>query len=81
MIVWLVVNGIGPGLHRLVVGTRSGRPEQVVVGEVGRVDPERLALADVLVDPGQGRSRSARRALVVLAFGFPVAAKNSCAAS
>ncbi|NUT47550.1 MAG: hypothetical protein HOV94_09620 [Saccharothrix sp.] len=80
MIAWLVVDGYGLGLHRLVVCTRSGRAEQVVVGEVGRADPECLALADVLVDSVQRRSSSASRALVVPALGFPVATKNSCAA-
>ncbi|CCH30315.1 hypothetical protein ABZ816_17465 [Actinosynnema sp. NPDC047251] len=71
MRVCLVVDGLGAGLHRLVVATGDGRVDQVVIGEVGRAAPARLALADVLVECGQ-RSSAASRALIVAAFGFPV---------
>ncbi|MEV0677694.1 hypothetical protein AB0I60_14340 [Actinosynnema sp. NPDC050436] len=79
----LVVDGLGAGLHRLLLATGAGRWEQVVVGEPGRAAPARLALADVLVDvpvegpvcgPVEGgqRSRAASREVIVAALGFPM---------
>ncbi len=70
MITWLVVNGLGVGLHRLVVTTGSGIPDQLVIGEIGRADPAVLGLADVLVESPH-LSSAESLTLIVAAWGFP----------
>ncbi len=70
MIAWLVVNGLGAGLHRLVVATGAGCLDQIVIGEVCRADPAELGLADVLIEPPHASSAESLT-LIVVALGFP----------
>jgi hypothetical protein len=67
---WLVVDGLGPGLHRLVVATRGRGLDQVVIGEVGRAPRAALGLADLVVEFPH-RSSRASLAPIAVAFGFP----------
>ncbi|MEU5691714.1 hypothetical protein [Actinosynnema sp. NPDC020468] len=78
VIVVLVVDGFGPGVHRLVLGDGVGRPEHLVVAEAGWCG-RRAQLADVVVEGGQ--PRASRFAVIVAALGFPAFAKSRAASS
>ncbi|GAB2965913.1 hypothetical protein GCM10027184_12830 [Saccharothrix stipae] len=78
MIAWLVVDGVGVGVHRLVFGPLSGSLDQLLIGEVGRADPAALGLADLVIEPTH-RSSSASLVVIVAAFGFPEPPSSRCA--
>lgn len=78
MIAWLVVDGVGVGLHRLVLSTGCGSPDQVLIGEAGRADPTVLCLADIVI-AATHRPSSASLASIVAVFGFPEPANRRCA--
>ncbi|RKT56052.1 hypothetical protein C8E97_4740 [Saccharothrix australiensis] len=75
----LVANGLGPGLHQLIIAGCAGRAEQLVIGEVDRAAPDLLRLADVVIGPDQGSPSAASLAFIVVAFGFPAAANRPSA--
>lgn len=70
MIVWLIIDGVDVGLHRLVVSTGAGGPDQFLIGEVDRADPNVLGLADLVIEPVH-RASLASLASIVAVFGFP----------